>query len=123
MFLPSRPLKRRPWDRVTLAQFQRIRHWREACCSSHSLECWLWEAVLTLWMMGWVGWLPAFEADASWAYPLCLLGIFSPRFYVYWRVRAHQAGQLRCDWLDLLDWSGPDEQQPTDPPASVRPPA
>ncbi|MBC7444993.1 MAG: hypothetical protein H7273_05910 [Polaromonas sp.] len=88
---------------MTLAQFQRIRHWREARQASHPLERRLWEAVLTLWMMGWVGWLPAFEADAPWAYPLCLLGILLPRVYVYWRVRAHQARRLRCDWLDLLD--------------------
>lgn len=103
MFPPSRPVKRHPWDRITLAQFQRIKLWREARHASHPAERRMWETVLTLWMMGWVGWLPAFESGASWAYPLCLLGMLSPRIYVYWRMKAHQADQLRCDWLDLLD--------------------
>jgi hypothetical protein len=39
----------------------------------------MWEAVLTLWMMGWVGWIPALEAEAYWAFPLCLLGVCTPR--------------------------------------------
>ena len=107
MFPSSRPVKRRPWDRVTLAQLQQIKVWREAHQASHPLERRLWEAVLTLWMMGWMGWLPAWGCGASWAYPLCLLGILAPGIYVYWRINAHAAGQLRCDWLHLLDPPGP----------------
>lgn len=99
---PSRPTRRQPWDRITLAQLQRVKHWREAQHGACPLERQTWEAVLTLWVMGWVGWLPAFEMEAPWAYPLCLLGVFTPRLYVYWRARAHEAQRLRCDWLDLL---------------------
>jgi len=103
MSQPSQPLKRRPWNRITLAQLQRIKHWREARHASNPMERRMWETVLTLWMMGWVGWLPAFEAEAYWAFPLCLLGIFSPPLYVHWRGKAHAARRLRCDWLHLLD--------------------
>jgi hypothetical protein len=52
---PFHSLKRKPWDRITLAQHQRIERWREARHASHPLERRMWEAVLTLWMMGWVG--------------------------------------------------------------------
>ena len=99
----SPSLKRKPWDRITLAQHQRIKRWRETRHASHPLERRMWEAVLTLWMMGWVGWLPAFEAEAYWAFPLCLLGIFSPSLYVYLRAQVHASQRLRCDWLHLLD--------------------
>ena len=107
MFPSSRHVKRRPLDRVTLAQLQQIKVWREDHRVSHPQERRLWEAVLTLWMMGWMGWLPAWGCDAPWAYPLCLLGILSPSLYVYCRLNAHVAGQLRCDWLHLLDPSEP----------------
>lgn len=103
MFPPFRIVKRHPWDRVTLAQFKRIKLWRESHHASHPIERQLWETILTLWMMGWVGWIPAFGCGAAWVYPLCLLGILSPRIYVYWRAKAHQAGLLRCEWLHLLD--------------------
>jgi hypothetical protein len=99
---PSGPLRRHPWDRVTLAQLQRVKQWREAQQGAHPLERQVWEAVLTLWMMGWMGWMPAFAFDADWAYPLCLLGMYAPGLYVYWRARAHEAQRLRCDWIDLL---------------------
>ncbi|MDB5743183.1 MAG: hypothetical protein JWR68_1498 [Polaromonas sp.] len=99
---PCAPPRRRLWDRVTLAQLQRIKRWREAQHGAHPLERQTWEAVLTLWMMGWVGWIPAFEFDMPWVYPLCLLGVLAPRLYVYWRLRSHEAGRLRCDWLHLL---------------------
>lgn len=103
MLDPSHSFKRRPWDPITLAQMQRIKRWREAHHASHPMERRTWEAVLTLWMMGWIGWLPAFEVEAWWAFPLCLLGILAPSLYVYFRTQAHASQRLRCDWLDVLD--------------------
>lgn len=99
---PSKPVRRHVWSRVTLAQLQRIKRWREAQHGAHPLERQTWEAVLTLWLMGWVGWLPAFAMGARWAYPLCLLGSLAPRLYVYGRARAHELHRLRCDWLELV---------------------
>ncbi|WP_431097901.1 hypothetical protein [Polaromonas aquatica] len=90
------------WHHVTLAQLQRVKDWREAQRSTHPLECQLWEVVLTAWLLGWTGWLPAYAFEAVWAYPLCVLGILAPRLYVYARARAHAARRLRCDWLDLV---------------------
>ena len=99
---PSEPVARRPWSRITLAQMQRLKEWREAQRGGRALERQLWEIVLTVWLMGWIGWIPAFASEASWAYPLCLLGMLAPGLYVYWRARAHERRYLRCDWLDLV---------------------
>ena len=90
------------WHHITLAQLQRVKDWREAQRGAHPLECQIWEMVLTAWVMGWMGWLPAFTFEATWAYPLCVLGILAPRLYVYARARAHLARRLRCDWLELV---------------------
>ncbi len=87
---------------ISLAQFQRLKNWRVAQHSVHPVECHMWEWVLTLWMMGWIGWLPAYAFEAPWAYPLCLLGICLPVLYVRVRARAHATQRLRCDWLDVL---------------------
>ena len=88
--------------RITLAKLQRVKNWHAAQLGRHPVERWLWDAVVTLWVLGWTGWLPGLALDAPWAYPLCLLGVWAPRFYVQWRVRAHDTGRLRCDWLDLV---------------------
>src|SRR5579872_3440750 len=93
-------LTHRSSHHLTLARLQRIKQWHVAHKADHPLEYQLWDAMLTLWIMGWVGWLPAFAFGAPWAYPLCVLGILAPRLYVGWRVRAHKAKRLRCDWLD-----------------------
>lgn len=87
---------------VTLAQMERLKNWHIAQRGKHPAEREIWEAVLTLWIMGWMGWFPAYAFEAPWAYPLCLLGVFAPRLYVGWRARAHEAQRLRCDWLDLV---------------------
>lgn len=87
---------------LTLDELQRIKQWHMAHRADHPLEYQLWDALLTLWAMGWAGWLAAFALEAPWAYPLCALAICSPRLYVGWRARAHAARRLRCDWLDRL---------------------
>lgn len=87
---------------LTLNQLQHIKQWHVAHEADHPLEYQLWDVMLTLWMMGWVGWLPVFALEALWAYPLCALAIYSPRLYVGWRARAHASQRLRCDWLDRL---------------------
>jgi len=99
---PSIPGQSPHWHPITLAQFKRLKDWREAQRGAHPMECQVWEAVLTAWMMGWIGWLPAYVFEAPWAYPLCVLGTLAPRLYVYTRARAHFARRLRCDWLELV---------------------
>ena len=84
---------------MTLAELQRIKQWHLAHRRDHPVEYQIWDAMLTVWLMGWVGWLPAFTFDALWAAPLLVLGMSAPTLYVGWRMRAHRARRLRCDWL------------------------
>ncbi len=84
---------------LTLTELHRIKRWHVAHRNDHPLEYQLWDAVLCLWLMGWVGWLPVFALEAIWASPLCLLATFTPRLYVAWRRQAHRLHRLRCDWL------------------------
>lgn len=84
---------------MTLNELQRIKQWHVNHRGDHPVEYHLWDGMLTLWVMGWVGWLPAFAFDALWAAPLCALAMAAPGLYVAWRSRAHRARRLRCDWL------------------------
>jgi hypothetical protein len=87
---------------LSLTHLQRVKKWHLAHQAAHPVEYQLWDGVLTLWVIGWTGWLPAFAFGGAWAYPLCVLGMMMPRLYFWWRARAHERGQLRCDWLDQL---------------------
>ena len=88
---------------LTLLQLQRLKYWHVAQRASHPLEYEVWNVVLMVWLMGWIGWVPALTFESIWVLPLCLLGVLMPQFYVQARLRAHQSGRLRCDWLHLLD--------------------
>jgi uncharacterized membrane protein len=87
---------------LNLAELHRIRRWHVAHQEEHPLELHVWDAVLTLWLLGWIGWLPALLLNLMLALPLCLLGMAAPQMYVRWRARAHRARRLRCDWLNAL---------------------
>ena len=84
---------------MTLDEMQRIKQWHVAHRDDHPLEYHLWDAMLTLWLVGWIGWIPALAFDAVWAAPLLALAMAAPGLYVNWRDRAHRARRLRCDWL------------------------
>lgn len=86
---------------LPLAQLQRIKKWHVEHRADHPLEYQVWDTVLILWVLGRVGWLPAFALDVLWAYPLCLLAMLAPDFYVLARARAHRSQTVRCDWLDF----------------------
>lgn len=87
---------------LTLTHLQRIKAWHVEHRAEHPLEYQLWDTMLILWILGRVGWLPAYALDAPWAYPLCLMAMLAPRMYVSWRVQAHARQRLRCDWLDSV---------------------
>lgn len=91
---------------LTLAKLQRIKQWHVQHRSDHPLEYQLWDAMLILWVLGRVGWLPAFALDAPWAYPLCLLAMLAPNFYARARARAHEQQAVRCDWFETLKKTG-----------------
>ena len=84
---------------MTLNELQRIKKWHVAHRNEHPVEYHLWDAMLTLWVMGWVGWLPAYAFEQFWSMPLCVLATAAPSMYVAWRMKAHRAQKLRCDWL------------------------
>ncbi|HVE54494.1 MAG TPA: hypothetical protein VNB23_14035 [Ramlibacter sp.] len=84
---------------MTLEELQRIKQWHVRHQREHPVEYHLWDVMLTLWLMGWVGWLPAFTFGAIWATPLLLAAMSAPTLYVAWRLRAHRARRVRCDWL------------------------
>ncbi len=89
---------------MTLAQIQRIGQWHVAHRSDHPIEYALWDAVLTLWLPGWGGWLPALATGhAAWAAPLFLAGMHAPSACTRLHppapdgARAHERQRLRCD--------------------------
>jgi hypothetical protein len=84
---------------MQISELQRIKQWHVAHRREHPVEYHLWDLMLTLWVMGWVGWLPVFAFGAIWAAPLCLAAISAPTLYVAWRERAHSRQRVRCDWL------------------------
>lgn len=84
---------------MKVTELQRIKQWHVSHRNDHPLESHLWDAMLTLWLMGWVGWLPAFAFDQMWAAPLCVAAMAAPSLYVAWRIKAHRASRLRCDWI------------------------
>ena len=82
---------------MTLGQYHALRIWH--CTHQHPLERNAWDAVLTLWILGWAGFPAAWLLSLSWAEAGCLLMLFVPSAYVAWRRGLHRAGRLRCDWL------------------------
>lgn len=80
---------------------QRIKKWHVKHRATHPVECQAWDAILTLWIMGWVGWLPACILGQMWGIPLCAAAIAAPSLYVAWRIKAHRDGRLRCDWIHV----------------------
>jgi hypothetical protein len=85
---------------IALTELQCIKKWHVAHRKDHPLEYHVWDTVLTLWLIGWVGWLPAFALEAWWALTPCAVAILVPRLYVGWRKQAHIQQRLRCDWMD-----------------------
>jgi len=83
---------------MTLTELQRIKQWHVHHREDHPFEYHLLDGVLTLWLMGWVGWLPALAFGQVMVLPLCLLGMALPGLYVTWRLRADTRQRLRCDW-------------------------
>ena len=67
---------------MTLDELQRIKQWHVAHRREHPLEYHLWYAILTLWLVGWVGWFPAYALEQFWSIPLCVLGTATPSIYV-----------------------------------------
>lgn len=93
-----------PWHgQIPLVQLQRVKNWHSAHPDAHPVEQQVWDAVITMWVMGWLSWLPAWIFGATWVYPLCIFGLLAPKIYVRLRALAQKRGSLRCEWLQLLN--------------------
>jgi len=87
---------------MTLHQFHTLKQWHARHWRDHPLEKNLWEGVLTVWVMGWVGGAVSLLLTLPWLELTCLGLLFLPGAYVALRARWHRQGRLRCDWIDCL---------------------
>ena len=83
---------------MTLRDFQALKVWH-AYHSGRPLEKSMWDMVLTLWLMGWVGGPASLLLHIGWAQAGCLAALFLPSAYVTLRAYLHRHGRLRCDWI------------------------
>ena len=87
---------------MNLTQFQDLRHWHLRHWHDQPLEKQLWDSVLTLWVIGWVGGPAALLLREPGFMLLCLALLFLPQAYVALRRSLHRRKRLRCDWLAML---------------------
>ena len=87
---------------MTLHQFQELKLWHQRQGHRHSIERALWDTVLTLWMLGWIGIPTTFLLHSGWAEAACFGVLFLPNLYVAVRRRLHNKRRLRCDWILAL---------------------
>lgn len=86
-----------------LSDLQHIRGWMSGHKTHHPVEYETWDALMTVFMLGAIGWLPALLLGAlGWALAPCGLAVAAPTLYARWRAWAHRHGRLRCDWLVAL---------------------
>jgi hypothetical protein len=87
---------------MTLDQLHDLKLWHQRHVDDRPVEKRVWDTVLTLWMMGWVGAPAAFLIHIGWALATCLALIFLPGAYVALRRHLHRKRVLRCDWIAAL---------------------
>jgi hypothetical protein len=87
---------------MNVRQMSSLKHWHMTHRRRSPLERNVWDIVLTLWLVGWIGVPPALLLHWNWAAALCALMCFAPSAYVHLRRRLHASGRLRCDWLGAL---------------------
>ena len=87
---------------MTLQQFHELKVCHSRLGRRHPVEKSLWDAVLTLWMLGWAGAPTAFLLHLGWAELACFSVLFLPGLYVALRRWLHNKRRLRCDWIVAL---------------------
>ena len=92
---------------MTLAQLAAMKAWMVSHRAQQPIEYHTCDAVLTLWLMGWMG-APAFlMLDDPWAVLGCVALFFTPPGYLWLRRSLHDQHRLRCDWLDAVHRTTP----------------
>lgn len=87
---------------MTLQQLARVKRWQVQHRRDHPLEFHAWDAVLTAWLIGWVGLPAAALLGTSVGALTCVVALNAPGLYLSLRRRLHRAARLRCDWLASL---------------------
>jgi hypothetical protein len=87
---------------MRLNDFHALKTWHRQH-GRHPVEKNVWDAVLTIWLTGWVGSPTAFMVHSGWAEAACLSVLFLPGLYVTMRRRLHRHGLLRCEWISALN--------------------
>ncbi len=90
------------WQVLSLETLQSVKKWHVANRAVHPLEFHLLDAVLTVWVMSWLAWMPLLILEFEWLIPFSLLGLMLPNLYIAGRIKAHMQGRLRCDWINLV---------------------
>jgi hypothetical protein len=84
---------------MTLQQLSSVKRWHQAQRRGPSLEYQVWDAILTCWVLGWVGLPAAMVLAPAGGLLTCALLFCAPEIYVALRALLHRRGLLRCDWL------------------------
>lgn len=87
---------------MNVSQLAAVKRWHVLHRDRRPVELHAWDAVLTLWLVGWMGVIPAFMLHAGWGVALCVMLVYAPPAYVALRRRLHRKGRLRCDWIDSV---------------------
>lgn len=84
---------------MTLQQLATVKRWHQTHHRERSVEYQLWDAMLTCWVLGWMGVPAAVLLAPEYGVMSCVLLYFAPSLYVRLRAHLHRQGRLRCDWL------------------------
>lgn len=86
---------------MTLQQLHDLKCWHVAHHRDHPVEHQAYEAVLTIWMIGWIS-LPVALLLNEALLLASALEVLAPLAYVSLRLYLHRRQRLRCDWLCAL---------------------
>jgi hypothetical protein len=87
---------------MTLRQMSMLKRWHVLHRDRLPVEYHVWDAMLTLWLIGWMGVPPGLLLHWTWGIGACIAMFFAPPAYVWLRTRLHRSGALRCEWLPVL---------------------
>lgn len=86
---------------MTLAQLSALKAWHVANRHRSPLEYHTWDAMLTCWILGWMGIPAALVLWQPYGVIVCVALFFVPDRYVAWRLALHRRGRLRCEWSQV----------------------
>jgi hypothetical protein len=84
---------------MTLDQLATVKDWQVSHRAYHPVEYQVWDAMMTGWMLGWIGVPVALVLSPFFGSALSGLLLLLPTLYLRGRRRLHRRGLLRCDWL------------------------